>query len=584
MEWTAARLAEEIVGLRVRGGDSTTVEVKAAAEGCPHVGPTLCAFANMPDGGTIILGLDESLGFAPVGLSDIATLEEGVASQARTAVTPSVQCTFVTVEYRDEHVLVCDVSGLPLQARPARYGQRAYLRQSDGDYVMSEQEVAQVELLKAQAVHRAHPDRQAVPEASADELDPDLVARYLSSTRTSSRRLSAVSDDEVLVRTGVLLPGGRLTLAGLYALGKYPQQHYPGLSITAAVQLPRGSGARTRDLIHMDGPLPELLDEAMAWVSRNTRTSIAYDERGHGMDRAELPMKAVREIVANALVHRSLDTISDSKRVEMRLLDDRLVITSPGGLWGVSEQQLGKPDGKSAVNVWLYDICKSLRMADGSRVIEGEGGGIREAVSALRQAGLHPPTFIDAGVRFTAMLSRHTLLEDEDLTWLAALPHAEDISSEQRAVLAAMRRGEEWTNSRVRDEFAPMDSVAARRLLQQLVEMELVETTGSRGTTMYRLVEHVLTDVALAQDQLTFDVDPASKDEVPQEVSSVSKHADVVWRELAKAKSLAELTAALGLSPKQVRYALNRLRKEGYITMVGRQGVRDVTYERQGGE
>lgn len=584
MEWTTERLAEEVARLRVRRGDSTTIEVKSAANGCPTLGPTLCAFANMPDGGTIILGLDESLGFAPVGLTDVATLEAGVASQARTAVEPSVQCDFVTVEHREEPVLICDVMGLPLQSRPARHGQRAYLRQSDGDYVMSEQEIAQIELLKAQSHRRSHPDRQAVVGASAADLDPDLVATYVSVARGSSRRLSAVTDEEVLTRTGVLLSSGDVTLGGLYALGRYPQQFRPELSITAAVQLPPGSGARTRDLSHMDGPLPELLDEAMEWVSRNTRTHIAYDERGHGMDRAELPMKAVREIVANALVHRSLDAVSDSKRVEMRLLDDRLIITSPGGLWGVSEQQLGKPDGKSAVNVWLYDICKLSRTVDGNRVIEGEGGGIREAVAALRGAGLRPPAFIDAGVRFTVVLSRHTLLEDDDLRWLVALPRADELASEQRAILASMRRGVEWTNSRVRDEFAPMDSVEARRLLQQLVEMGLATTTGTRGTTVYRLTEHVPTDANREQEQLEIYLEPAPEDQVPPEVSLVSNHAEVLWRELSEPQSVADLTTATGLNGRQVRYALTRLRDAGFITMLGKQGARDVTYRRHSHE
>lgn len=486
----------------------------------------------MPDGGTIILGLDESLGFVPTGLADLATLEAGVASQARTAVSPSVQCDFTTVEYREESILVCEVAGLPLQSRPARHGHKAYLRQSDGDYVMSEQEVAQIELQKTQALRRSHPDREGMQGVTTDDLDEDLLAGQ------------------------------------------------PSLSITAAVQLPRGSTSRTRDLVHLDGPLPELLDQAMEWVSRNTRTSIAYDPRGHGVDRAELPMKAVREIIANALVHRSLDSVTDAKRVEIRLMDDRLVITSPGGLWGVSEQQLGQPEGKSAVNVWLYDMCKMLRMPDGRRVIEGEGGGIREAIVALREAGLQPPVFVDSGVRFTAVLSRHTLLEDEDLKWLAALPHIDELASEQRAVLASMRHGEVWTNSRVRDEFAPLDSVEARRLLQHLVELGLAQMSGSRGTATYRLVGRLPTAPAVTQEQLSFTGDQGSPQAVPEQVRSVSKYAEAVWSELSQPQSLSDLVAALGLTARQVRYALRRMREADLITMQGKQGERDVTYRR----
>lgn len=196
-----------------------------------------------------------------------------------------------------------------------------------------------------------------------------------------------------------------LSLAGLYALGEYPQQHLPSLSITAAVQLSAQHDRRTKDLAHLDGPLPALLDSAMDWVSRNTSSGIYYNEKGHAQDSQEIPMIAVREIIANALVHRSLFPITDNKRVEIRLLNDKLVVTSPGGLWGVSSDQLGKPNGKSAVNITLYDISKDTRTQDSSRVIEGEGGGIRAAQQAAQN---HDWTlrFYDSTIRFTAILER----------------------------------------------------------------------------------------------------------------------------------------------------------------------------------
>lgn len=564
MDVTSADIAELVADLRSRRGDTTTIEVKSAAGGCPHLGPTLSAFGNMPDGGRLILGLDESAGFTPVALEDLATLEQAIAGQAREAVTPPVTCTFQTVSYQGYHLLVCDVTGLPLADRPARHQGQAYLRQSDGDYPMSDQEITQIEIQKTQAFERTHPDRRGVSGTSAADLDPSLRGAFLAAARTSSRRHATVTDDEQLLRRlGIMTPDGTLTLAGLYALGEFPQQHCPSLSITAAVRLPRGAGGRTRDLQHFTGPLPDLLDDAVEWVRRNTRTTMAYDDRGHGVDRSELPMAAVREIVANALVHRNLDPITDSKRVEIRLLDDKLVITSPGGLWGVNERQLGHPDGKSAVNLTLYDICKNVRMSDGTRVIEGEGGGIREAMLALREAGLRAPRFIDSGVRFTAIISRHSLLDDEDLSWLATLPDATELSSEQRAILASMRRGHAWSNGMVREEFAPIDSVDARRLLQNLVDQGLAVMTGTRGTAIYELAP------ALGG---TSDGDT---------VEALGPNGLQVWRALERPASFRELCDRLTLSDKQVRYALNRLRAADLVILEGAPGVRDSTYRRK---
>lgn len=391
---------------RSRRGDTTSVEVKAAVGGCPDVTKTLCAFGNMPDGGTFIFGLDERAGFVPTGVVDLSALEQGVASQARDGVEPPLQCRFETVDFEGVPVLVCEVDGLPLSDRPARCRSRAYLRQADGDYVMSEQEILQIELAKTQGSRRTHPDREPIDGTSRVDLDADLTADFITATRSSSHRHAHVSDDDVLRRTGVVTADGRLTLAGVYALGDFPQQFVPCLGVTAAVQHPHASGPRTGDLTHLDGPLPDLLQRAQEWVRRNIAVDMGYDSRGQGLDIPELPLRAVREVIANALVHRNLDAITDSKSVDIRLLRDRLVVSSPGGLWGVSEDQLGQPGGKSAVNAALYDICRRARLPDGSRVIEGEGGGIREVREEVRAAGLPAPRFIDTGVRFIAVLWR----------------------------------------------------------------------------------------------------------------------------------------------------------------------------------
>lgn len=493
MKWDSATLQDAIVGLRERRGDSAEIEVKSAAGGAPTLGPTLCAFANMPEGGTIILGLDEAAGFVPVDLTSVAALEQAVSDQARTSVVPPLRCEFQIFRVSGKPVLVVEVTGLPLDQRPARHGGKAYLRQTDGDYVMSEQGLAQLELAKTQAKQPTHPDRRPVPGSSADDLDGGLVASYLAAARAASRRYAAATDAQILLHTGVTTRSGEVSLAGLYAMGQFPQSGSPSLGITAAAVPPRESDSpRTRDLVHLIGPIPDLLDEAMAWVLRNTRTTMGYDDRGHGVDRSELPMRAVREIVANALVHRNLDPITDSKRVEIRLLNDQLVITSPGGLWGVSESQLGRPGAKSAVNPVLYEICKFVRMADASRVIEGEGGGIREATQALTAAELRPPRFIDSGLQFTVIISRHTLVEGQ--TSYRISPSLASSAQEQLEVLeTALSRPARLDDMgaprpRVKNSDSILSAMAAASTLHELVAATGL-TEGQVRYALKRLIE-----------------------------------------------------------------------------------------------
>lgn len=599
MAWTEERLSALLAELRERGTDLPEVEVKSAAGGVPTLSETLCAFGNMPNGGTIILGLDERAGFTPVGLSGAAELEQAIASQARQLVPP-VQVAFEQASVDDALVVIVMVSPVPAAYRPCRYGSKAYLRQGDGDYVMSPQEEQQILALRTRPRHDAAP----IQGSSLDDLDKNLLAAYLAAARSSSRRLAGVDDEVLLRRKGVLVPEGpELTLAGLYALGAYPQQFLPSLSITAAVNLHPRLGERTRDLVHLDGPIPDLLEDAMAWVERNTHTTVRFGADGHGRDSSEIPMVAVRELVANALVHRDLGPHTQSRRVEIRLKDDELVISSPGGLYGVSQEQLGQPGGKSAVNEYLYEICKSTRSSRGDRVIEGEGGGIAEVQRTMKLANLRAPRFVDRGVNFTVFVPRHSLLGAADLDWVletTLLP----LTDIQVQIAASMRHGQVWTNPMVREEFAPIDSTEARALLQGLVTAGLAETRGERRGTEYVIrSEHGIVASPDApqvrirvrdmgeQEGLPLEADDVQAPPSPLPVPKASGrqggpelagNEQLVWNSMESGQaSLDDLMADTGLTESQVRYALRKLRTRGLVALEGGQGRRDTVYLRR---
>ena len=590
---SGSELQSLILELRARRGDSTQVEVKRGSGGVPRCAETLCAFGNMPGGGTLIVGLDEANGFIAVGVESVAAVEAGLVAQARTAVQPPVAMSFQAARVDGADVVIATVDGLPSHQRPCRTGGKAYLRQADGDYVMSEQEIQQTLALR----DRPRYDAEILDETSLDNLDGPLARAYLSEVRSSSRRLFALPDDEVLERKRVR-HGQFLTKAGAYALGEFPQQFEPSLSITAAVQLPREEGARARDLQHMDGPLPELLTQAMEWIRRNTQTTVRVGADGRGRDQAEIPLVAVRELIANALVHRDLGPHTQGKRVEIRLLDDKLVISNPGGLYGISSQQLGRPDGKSAVNEFLYDICKFTRTDAGDRVIEGEGGGIREVEASLRAAGLAPPHFIDKGISFTVVVPRHALLPLDDIAWLAANDAEHQLSPREGQMLTSMRHGQSWTNSVVRREFPGVDSREATRMLAHLVELEHAETVGERGARHYRLHPRWRTTKLphLPTVSMSTTGPPPSHDPLPDLTDERLDPApaeprtprDTYRRSVDEAaldalrqgpRTTREIAEAANLTIPTVRNSLRRLMDRHAVLVNGGWGVKGTTYE-----
>ncbi|WP_344101803.1 ATP-binding protein [Myceligenerans crystallogenes] len=545
--------------LRAEGSDVSGIEAKAAHEGYPRdLAPTLSAFGNMPGGGLIVLGLDERAGFDVVGVYDAANAQMRLGAQARDAVTPPLQVSFETSEVDGNSVVLARVRDLPATDKPCQVVETgdAYLRSYDGDYRISEFE------RQGFVANRGVPrhDQAPVEGASREDLDDKLLGIYLANCRGRSRRLGAMTDEEILRHTWVLNHEGAPTVAGLYALGAYPQTFLPTLSITASVAPFPGDppGTRSSDIARFDGPLPEQLDQAVAWVRRNTATRVRFGADGHGSDEPAYPTDAVRELVANALVHRDLGPHALNQRVTMTLKHDRLVISNPGGLLGLTVDQLGARSGGSARNQRLYDISQDVQSELGRRVIEGIGSGIITVRESLASAGMTPPHFIDAGIHFVAIVPDHALLDPDDLRWLAALPGAHGLSDTQRHALAAMRHGESWTNRSLRDRF-PMDSTVARTLLTDLAERGLAVALGDGGARVYKL-------------------GPSAGGAVSPAYSALPTHGETILNVLTGGPhDIKSIVKATELSDRQVRYAINRMLDDALVEKLegpGRQGSR----------
>lgn len=208
------------------------------------------------------------------------------------------------------------------------------------------------------------------------------------------------------------------------------------------------------------------------------------------------------------------------------------------------------------------------------------------------------PQFSDSGVKFTVILPRHTLLTEEDLQWLETLPHTERLKDMQRHVLVSMRRGQTWTNEKLRKEFGPLDLHDARTTLQELVSLGLVETSGGGRWTAYRMkdpwidqpedraqlvIDFETSDPAEAQD---LSLRPTSEPDSGSDLESLelraavtSKHGKALWAALLGGSSdVRELSETTNLSLNQVRYGMQRLVSEGLVERTGGQGHCQTTY------
>ena len=137
------------------------------------------------------------------------------------------------------------------------------------------------------------------------------------------------------------------------------------------------------DKKEFDGPLYEQIEEATNFVLRNIRLGATID----GLVRKEayeLPLEAIREMIINAHCHRNLN---DDSCVQVAIYDDRLEVTSPGGLYnGLTYDEL--MNGHSKIrNRAIANIFNKMGL------VESWGTGVRRIMGAAAEYGLPTPEF-----------------------------------------------------------------------------------------------------------------------------------------------------------------------------------------------
>lgn len=385
------RIVNEI---RQQKTEKQTVELKLAQHGCPtRLYDTLSSFSNQDDGGIIIFGIDETDDYKVKGVYDPQDLQKKVTEQCK-QMEPVVRALFTICEIEGKVVVSAEIPSVDITERPVFYKgvgriKGSYMRVGESDEPMSEYEIYSYEAFRK----RIHDDVRMVDNARMQLFDERRLGDYLDAVKRERRNLSEhVSDEEILELMGVI-SDGTPTLAGLMVFSRYPQTYFPQLCITA-VSLPGtemgilgNDGERFIDNKRITGAIPDMLEEAVEFVRKNSRTKTIVDDEGHRIDKPEYPVRAVREAILNALVHRDYSIHTENVPIRIEMYRDRMEVLSSGGLYGkISIDVLGKvhPETRNAVLANILELLK---------VTENRYSGIPTMRTEFVNAGLPAPVF-----------------------------------------------------------------------------------------------------------------------------------------------------------------------------------------------
>ena len=351
----------------------------------------ICGFANA-QGGTIYIGIDDngrvvgvdnakklmevipnkivnSLGL----VNDVDLLNEGGKDYIRVTVTPSN----TPISY---HGKLYYRSGSTLQELNGTAAQNFLLRKMGTTW-----------------------DSQIVEHSSLNDIDTTAVEYFLRKGVDNGRLTTEAKNDslqKILSNLRLVDNDGRLTMAALMLFGKDSQQ----FCLNARFKIGRfgrnGSELFTQDLI--EGNLIQMADKILSILSDKYLIRPIHYEGLQRIEPLEIPELGLRELIYNAIIHKSYD----GPDIQMKVFDDRITLWNYGML----------PDGITVTNMFSEHssmprnrlIANTFYLAG---FIEAWGRGFETVADSFRKEELEVPTFKEEFGGLTVTIKREIFTE-----------------------------------------------------------------------------------------------------------------------------------------------------------------------------
>lgn len=314
--------------------ESDRVERKQSFSDYDKVGQAICAFANDLPGhaaaGVVLVGVRDS--GAPLGITVTDELLRDLSSYRTDGnVLPPPSLTVQKRMLDGSEVAVVEV--LPSDAPPVRFRGQVWIRVGPRRAVATAEEERR---LGERTTSRAKSfDQRPVPDSTLDDLLADeFTSAHLP--RAVSAQSLAENKRSVEERLASLrlfdLKRGVPTNAGILVVGRDPLVHLPG----AYVQFTRYTGASLADNVSsaktITGNIPTQLRQLDELLPLHLTEPRALESGLRHATVPDYPLAAIREVVLNAVCHRSYEATNAPVRVNW--FSDRVEVQSPGGLYG----------------------------------------------------------------------------------------------------------------------------------------------------------------------------------------------------------------------------------------------------------
>ena len=364
-------------------GESEKIEFKENAKTNTYI-KTVVAFAN-GNGGKIVFGVKDNKEI--VGVENEFEVMDGIINAISDNCYPMIVPDISLHTLENKTVILVEIEGgkkKPYYLKSKGMQKGTYIRSGATTRIIEEDYVLKELVLEGE---NKYFDQQVCygESVSDEEIEKfcewlEKLARKNSENDTEIRKITR----NTLLSWKVLEEkNGRIFPTNAYILLSGKENWEVSRKIQCGV-----FKGETRSIFvdkkEFEGSIIMQLEKAYQYVLE--KINLGSDIVGiYRVDKYEIPPKSIREVIANAVIHRSYLEPND---IQVALYDNRLEITSPGMLLsGVNVKRMkegySKLRNRAIASVFAY-----------VNIIEKWGSGIPRIMNEIREYGLQEPEFI----------------------------------------------------------------------------------------------------------------------------------------------------------------------------------------------
>ena len=369
---------------------------------------TVVAFAN-GKGGRLVFGVENGT-WAVTGFSkeEVFPKMDAITNAIFDICEPQITPNIAVQEIGGKAIIVVEI--IPGMQRPYYIKSQGIMA---GTYIRvagttRHAERYRVQELILEGTNRSFDQIERAQTVTEEEINAFCEKLYqhaleLAETDAAKAQIQKVDKNQLLSWKLLVERNGAYHPTNGYLLLDGDMEEFPDAAIQCAV-----FKGKVRNIFitrkEFTGPIYEQIEDAYHFVLQH----IDLGSRIEGIARQdyyELPVKTIREMISNAVCHRSY--LSPGK-IQVALFDDRLEVTSPGML-----------DSEITIEKMKTGLSKIRNRAIAAafsymNIVEAWGSGIPKMFREAEEYGLCEPELIDMGSDFRINLYRKTVQTDRN--------------------------------------------------------------------------------------------------------------------------------------------------------------------------